>query len=87
MREVELVKSWLDLCTFRREILVKPDRSTGRNFSKPLDEVLKENAENSEDLAIEMDDEFFKGKLKNGFFIEARAFDGDCLTDVIVLIT
>ena len=48
---------------------------------------MKENAENSEDLAMEMDDEFFKGKLKNGFFIEAGAFDGDCLTDVIVLIT
>ena len=44
---------------------------------------MKENAENSEDLAMEMDDEFFKGKLKNGFFIEAGAFDGDCFTDVI----
>ena len=56
---------------------MKPDWSRGRNFSKPLDEVLKENAESSSDLALEMDDDVFKGKLKNGFFIEAGANNGD----------
>ena len=56
---------------------MKPDWSRGRNFSKPLDEVLKENAESSSDLALEMDDDVFKGKLKNGFFIEAGAYNGD----------
>ena len=61
----------------RREIIVYPDWSRGYNLSKPLDEVLQENAESTENLALEMDGEFFKGQLRNGFFIEAGASNGE----------
>ena len=60
----------------RREILVHPDWSRGYNLSKPLEEVLQDQSEDQINLALEMDQEFFKGKLYNGFFIEAGASNG-----------
>ena len=63
---------------YRTSILKEPDWSRGYNLSKPLEEVLKEQAQSVWDLAIEMDTEFFKGRLRNGFFIEAGAYNGKC---------
>ena len=60
----------------RREILVHPDWSRGYNLSKPLEEVLQDQSEDTINLALEMDQELFKGKLYNGFFIEAGASTG-----------
>ena len=60
----------------RKEILVHPDWSRGYNLSKPLEEVLQDQSEDTINLALEMDQELFKGKLYNGFFIEAGASTG-----------
>ena len=60
----------------RQEILVHPDWARGYNLSKPLEEVLQDQSEDQVNLAWEMDQEFFKGKLYNGFFIEAGASNG-----------
>ena len=60
----------------RKEILVHPDWSRGYNLSKPLEEVLQDQSEDRINLALEMDQELFKGKLYNGFFIEAGASTG-----------
>ena len=73
--------------SLRREILVSPDCSQDYNFSKPLEKVLKDNGESRENLAIEMDKEFFKGKLWNGFFIEAGAYDGEWTLDFSINIS
>ena len=37
---------------------------------------MQEQSEDLINLALEMDQEFFKGKLYNGFFIEAGASNG-----------
>ena len=60
----------------RQEILIHPDWSRGYNLSKPLEEVLQDQSQDQINLALEMDQEFFKGKLYNGFFIEAGASNG-----------
>ena len=60
----------------RQEILVQPDWARGYNLSKPLEEVLQDQSEDTINLALEMDQELFKGKLYNGFFIEAGASTG-----------
>ena len=62
--------------SIRKFTLKDPDWSRGYNLSKPLDEVLQDHAESTVNLAIEMDTEFFKGQLRNGFFIEAGAYNG-----------
>ena len=54
-----------------------PHWSRGYNFSQPLASLLQASAHSRENLALEMDEEFFKGKLRNGFFVEAGAFDGE----------
>ena len=64
------------LSIVREEILVHPDWARGYNLSRPLEEVLQDQAEDKINLAREMDREFFKGKLYNGFFIEAGASNG-----------
>ena len=61
----------------REELLVHPDWSRGYNLSKPLEEVLQDQSEDTINLALEMDRELFKGKLYNGFFIEAGASSGN----------
>jgi len=60
----------------KHEILVQPDWSRDYNLSKPLEDVLQDHSEDHVNLALEMDEEFFKGRLSNGFFIEAGASDG-----------
>ena len=61
----------------RKFILRPPDLSKEYNLSKPLEEVLQDRSESVFDLAMEMDAEFFKGQLRNGFFIEAGASNGN----------
>ena len=56
--------------------MVQPDWARGYNLSKPLGTVLQDHSEDQVNLALEMDEEFFKGRLSNGFFIEAGASDG-----------
>ena len=61
----------------RSDIIVHPQWSRGYNFSQTLASLLQASAQSRENLALEMDEEFFKGKLRNGFFVEAGAFDGE----------
>ena len=61
----------------RKVFLLQPDWSRPYNLSKALDDVLHDLAGDSANLAEEMDTVFFKGKLRNGFFIEAGASDGE----------
>ena len=60
--------------------MIPPDLTRGYNLSKPLDEVLEIYTDSPENLATEMDTEFFQG-LKNGFFIEAGASNGKCIAN------
>ena len=61
----------------RKVSLLQPDWSRPYNLSKALGDVLQDLAGDSANLAEEMDTVFFKGKLRNGFFIEAGASDGE----------
>ena len=67
----------------RRVILLEPDQSRGYNLSKPLEDVLQDHTLDHVNLAGEMDELFFKGKLRNGFFIEAGASDGETDTHTL----
>ena len=58
--------------------MIPPDWTRGYNLSQPLEDVLRQYRESPEDLATEMDTEFFQG-LRNGFFIEAGAYDGQLI--------
>ena len=60
----------------RKVSLFSSDWDRGYNTSKPLEEIFQDHQEDPVNLAEEMDREFFKGKLRNGFFIEAGASDG-----------
>ena len=61
----------------RKVFLLQPDWSRPYNLSKALGDVLQDLAVDSANLSEEMDTVFFKGKLRNGFFIEAGASDGE----------
>ena len=58
-------------------LLVPHDSSRGYNLSDSTQDILATLVSSPEDLALEMEEEYFQGKLKNGFFLEAGAAGGE----------
>ena len=58
-------------------LLVPHDSSRGYNLSDSTEDILATLVSSPEDLALEMEEEYFQGKLKNGFFLEAGASGGE----------
>ena len=58
-------------------LLVPHDSSRGYNLTESPEDILASFDSRPEDLALEMEDEYFQGKLKNGFFVEAGATEGE----------
>ena len=58
-------------------LLVKHDSSKGYNLTQSPEEILASFPSRPNDLALEMDEEYFQGKIKNGFFVEAGAASGE----------
>ena len=46
------------------------------NLTQSTEDVLKSFPSRPDDLALEMEREYFKGQLKDGFFVEAGAASG-----------
>ena len=59
-----------------KQIMIEHDSHTEYNLSRPLDELLEKQKNDPFDLSIEMNKEVFRGQVKDGFFIEAGAFEG-----------
>ena len=58
-------------------LLVKHDSSKGYNLTQSPEEILASFPSRPNDLALEMDEEYFQRKIKNGFFVEAGAASGE----------
>ena len=46
------------------------------NFTQSTEDVLRSYHSRYDDLALEMESEYFKGQVKDGFFVEAGAASG-----------
>ena len=58
-------------------LLVHHDSSRGYNLSQSTEKILASFTSRPDDLALEMEDEYFQGKLQHGFFVEAGAASGE----------
>ena len=59
-----------------QSLLVSHDDSQGYNLTESPADILSGYPARPVDLALEMEEEYFQGKLKNGFFVEAGAASG-----------
>ena len=60
----------------RQSLLVEHDSSRGYNLTESPADILSSYPARPDDLALEMEEEYFRGKLQNGFFVEAGAASG-----------
>ena len=65
-----------ELVRMVKSLMIEHDSQTEYNLSKPLDELLEKQKNDPFDLSLEMNKEIFRGEVKDGFFIEAGAFEG-----------
>ena len=66
-----------------KEEHIKPWNGKEYNFSVPLEELAESSLYGEVGQPREVDERFFKGQLKNGFFIEAGAHDFETNSDTL----
>ena len=61
-----------------QHLLNKHDPLRPYNLTESTEDILENYQSRTYDLSLEMEREYFKGQLKDGFFIEAGASSGRC---------